>query len=147
MKHVLLPLITIPVLLLSACSSRPVSVADAKPAPQARVFKYQTSAPTTLVVMRDKGMIGAGCDASIFINGETVAKLETGEKATFHLDAGQWIVGASLEGAGLCALNPARQERETITKAGETKVFRVFTSNAGDIDILPTTLSRYDEYY
>ncbi|EPU5130535.1 hypothetical protein ACVZJR_004493 [Cronobacter sakazakii] len=50
--------------------------------------------------MRDKGMIGAGCDA----------------------------------------LNPARQERETITKAGETKVFRVFTSNAGDIDILPTTL-------
>ncbi|ASB76796.1 TPA: hypothetical protein ACG0AS_003011 [Enterobacter hormaechei subsp. hoffmannii] len=140
MKHVLLPLITIPVLLLSACSSRPVSVADAKPAPQARVFKYQTSAPTTLVVMRDKGMIGAGCDASIFINGETVAKLETGEKATFHLDAGQWIVGASLEGTGLCALNPARQERETITKAGETKVFRVFTSNAGDIDILPTTL-------
>ncbi|EEO1593036.1 MULTISPECIES: hypothetical protein [Citrobacter] len=140
MKHVLLPLITIPVLLLSACSSRPVSVVDAKPAPQARVFKYQTSAPTTLVVMRDKGMIGAGCDASIFINGETVAKLETGEKATFHLDAGQWIVGASLEGAGLCALNPARQERETITKAGETKVFRVFTSNAGDIDILPTTL-------
>ena len=117
MKHVLLPLITIPVLLLSACSSRPVSVADAKPAPQARVFKYQTSAPTTLVVMRDKG-----------------------KKATFHLDAGQWIVGASLEGAGLCALNPARQERETITKAGETKVFRVFTSNAGDIDILPTTL-------
>ncbi|HGG9099207.1 MULTISPECIES: hypothetical protein [Enterobacter cloacae complex] len=90
--------------------------------------------------MRDKGMIGAGCDASIFINGETVAKLGTGEKATFHLDAGQWIVGASLEGAGLCALNPARQERETITKAGETKVFRVFTSNAGDIDILPTTL-------
>ena len=140
MKHVLLPLITIPVLLLSACSSRPVSVADAKPAPQARVFKYQTSAPTTLVVMRDKGMIGAGCNASIFINGETVAKLETGEKATFHLDAGQWIVGASLEGSGLCALNPARQERETITKAGETKVFRVFTSNAGDIDILPTTL-------
>ncbi|HBL5359770.1 MULTISPECIES: hypothetical protein [Enterobacter cloacae complex] len=140
MKHVLLPLITIPVLLLSACSSRPVSVADAKPAPQARVFKYQTSAPTTLVVMRDKGMIGAGCDASIFINGETVAKLETGEKATFHLDAGQWIVGASLEGTGLCALNPARQERETITKAGETKVFRVFTSNAGEIDILPTTL-------
>lgn len=140
MKHVLLPLITIPVLLLSACSSRPVSVADAKPAPQARVFKYQTSAPTTLVVMRDKGMIGAGCDASIFINGETVAKLETGEKATFHLDAGQWIVGASLEGAGLCALNPARQERETFTKAGETKVFWVFTSNAGDIDILPTTL-------
>ncbi|OAT24229.1 putative lipoprotein [Buttiauxella gaviniae ATCC 51604] len=140
MKHVLLPLITIPVLLLSACSSRPVSVADAKPAPQARVFKYQTSAPTTLVVMRDKGMIGAGCNASIFINGETVAKLETGEKATFHLDAGQWIVGASLEGSGLCALNPACQERETITKAGETKVFRVFTSNAGDIDILPTTL-------
>lgn len=140
MKYVLIPLITTSALLLTACQSRPVSVSDAKPAPQARVFKYQTPEASTLVVLRDKGMVGSGCDASIFINGETVAKLETGEKATFHLAAGEWIVGASLEGSGLCALNPARQERETITKAGDTKVFRVFTSNAGDIDILPTTL-------
>lgn len=49
-------------------------------------------------------------------------------------------MGASLEGAGLCALNPARQERETTLKNGDTKAFRVFTSNSGDIDILPTTL-------
>ncbi|MEA0037990.1 hypothetical protein SNC02_03815 [Escherichia coli] len=139
MKHVLLPLVAASALLITACQSRPIPVSEAKPAPQARIFKYQSPAASTLVVMRDKSMVGAGCDASIFINGETVAKLETGEKVTFHLDAGEWIVGASLEGAGLCALNPARQERETITKAGETKVFRVFTSNAGDIDILPTT--------
>ena len=62
------------------------------------------------------------------------------KKATFHLNAGELIVGASLEGAGLCALNPARQERETTLKNGDTKAFRVFTSNSGDIDILPTTL-------
>ncbi|MGK3717432.1 hypothetical protein ACSLO9_34900, partial [Escherichia coli] len=36
-------------------------------------------------------------------NGETVAKLATGEKATFHLNAGELIVGASLEGAGLAS--------------------------------------------
>lgn len=102
MKHVLLPLITIPVLLLSACSSRPVSVANAKPAPQARVFKYQTSAPTTLVVMRDKGMIGAGCDASIFINGETVAKLETGEKRRSILMPGSGLLAPHLRAPG-CA--------------------------------------------
>lgn len=140
MKHALLPLIFIPTLLLSACSSRPISVSEAKPAPQSRIFKYQTPAVSTLVVMRDKGMVGSGCAASIFINGETVAKLETGEKATFHLDAGEWIVGASLDGSGLCALNPSRQEREVITKSGDVKMYRVFTSNAGDIDLLPTTL-------
>ncbi|EOO1464943.1 hypothetical protein BL791_RS27870, partial [Escherichia coli] len=87
MKHALLPLIATSALLITACQSRPVSVSDAKPAPQARIFKYQSPAASTLVVLRDKSMVGAGCDASIFINGETVAKLETGEKVTFHLDA------------------------------------------------------------
>ncbi|EOT5189606.1 hypothetical protein ACM2TR_15485 [Escherichia coli] len=140
MKYSLLPLLTLPVLMLAACQSHPISIHDAKPAPQAKVFKYQSAAPATLVVMRDTGFVGAGCDASIFINGETVAKLATGEKATFHLNAGELIVAASLEGAGLCALNPARQERETTLKNGDTKAFRVFTSNSGDIDILPTTL-------
>ncbi|EPB8575340.1 hypothetical protein ACRTL4_005081, partial [Escherichia coli] len=87
MKYSLLPLLTLPVLMLTACQSRPISIHDAKPAPQAKVFKYQSAAPATLVVMRDTGFVGAGCDASIFINGETVAKLATGEKATFHLNA------------------------------------------------------------
>lgn len=62
MKYSLLPLLTLPVLMLTACQSRPISIHDAKPAPQAKVFKYQSAAPATLVVMRDTGFVGAGCD-------------------------------------------------------------------------------------
>lgn len=125
---------------LTGCFSRPISVYEAEQAPNNRIFKYQTPSESKIIVVRDKGIAGSGCYASIFINGETVAKLNAGEKAVFHVSAGDWILGASIQGAGLCALNPTRMERETITKLGDTKVFRTFTSTAGDIDILPSTL-------
>lgn len=140
MKHFLFPLVIFPVIALSACHSRAIPVREAKTAPQVRVFDYQQSADSTLIVMRDQGVVGSGCDASVFINGKVVAKLEPGEMAKFHLNTGDWIIGASLESAGLCALNPVRQERETILKKGDTKVFRVSMGNSGVIDILPTTL-------
>ena len=63
MKHVLLPLVAASALLITACQSRPIPVSEAKPAPQARIFKYQSPAASTLVVMRDKSMVGAGWDA------------------------------------------------------------------------------------
>ncbi|WP_318371062.1 hypothetical protein [Enterobacter sp.] len=125
---------------LTACQTRPVSVYDAPTASQSRVFQYQKTAPSTLVVIRDSGMLGSGCYASIFINGQIVAKLNPNEKASFQLDEGDWIIGASLDGLGLCGLNPPRIERETRTKAGETKVLRVSTGSSGFMDILPTTL-------
>ena len=126
--------------LLTACQTQPVSVYDDPTAPQSRIFKYQQAAASTLVVIRDKGMLGSGCYASIFINGQIVAKLNPYEKANFQLDEGDWIIGASLDGAGLCGLNAPRVERETRTKSGETKVLRVFTGSSGTMDILPTTL-------
>ncbi len=140
MNFKVITLVLISSVLLTACQTQPVSVYDAPTAPQSRVFKYQQAAPSTLVVIRDKGMLGSGCYASIFINGQIVAKLNPYEKASFQLDEGDWIVGASLDGAGLCGLNPPRVERETRTKAGETKVLRVSTGNSGFMDILPTTL-------
>lgn len=58
-----------------------------------------------LVVMRDIGFVGVGCDVFIFINGEIVVKLVIGEKVIFYLNVGELIVGVFFEGVGLCVLN------------------------------------------
>ncbi|EDY5134277.1 hypothetical protein GRN71_003376 [Salmonella enterica subsp. enterica serovar Thompson] len=130
----------ISVTMLTACSTSSVPVTAAKLAPQKRVFKYQTPTETTLTLVRDKGLTGSGCNATIFINGDIVAKLETGEKATFYLSEGEWVIGSSLESSGLCALNPSRMEREVRLNKGDTKKYRVYTSWDGTMDLLPTTL-------
>ncbi|HFP1195314.1 TPA: hypothetical protein ACHKE7_004954, partial [Escherichia coli] len=115
-------------------------ISKAKDAPQSRIFKYQTPHESSLTIVRDKGLVGSACNASIFINGETAAKLEPGEKATFYLNEGEWIVGTSIESSGLCAFNPSRMEREIKLKQGDSKTYRVFTTWDGTMDILPTTL-------
>lgn len=125
---------------LIGCSSSSISVSKAKVAPQERIFKYQTQNVSTLTIVRDKGLVGSGCYASIFINGETSAKLKPGEKVTFFLNEGEWIVGTSIESSGLCAFNPSRIEREIRLKQDDAKTYRVFTTWDGTMDILPTTL-------
>lgn len=65
---------------LIGCSSSSISVSKAKYAPQSRIFKYQTPHESSLTIVRDKGLVGSGCNASIFINGETAAKLELVKK-------------------------------------------------------------------
>lgn len=102
---------------LIGCSSSSISVSKAKYAPQSRIFKYQTPHESSLTIVRDKGLVGSGCNASIFINGETAAKLEPGEKATFYLNEGDWIVGTSIESSGLCAFNPLQDGARNKTKA------------------------------
>ncbi|WP_454551992.1 hypothetical protein [Klebsiella pneumoniae] len=79
--------------------------------------------------------------ATVYLNGERVAKLDPKEKATFYLSEGEWAVGANLEGKGLCSLNRERQERFFNIKAGEKKAARVFTDANGDLDIRPTTIN------
>ncbi len=85
-------------------------------------------------------MAGAGCYASITVDGNLAAKLGTSEKVDLYFPAGEKAVGVALEGSGLCALNPARQERDIETKPNQHKVLRAYTSGAGDLDILPTTV-------
>ncbi|EBQ8844199.1 hypothetical protein AU593_004210 [Salmonella enterica subsp. enterica serovar Derby] len=130
----------ISVTMLTACSTSSVPATEAKFAPQNRVLKYQIPTETTLTIVRDKGLTGSGCNATIFINGDNVAKLKTGEKATFYLSEGEWVVGSSLESSGLCALNPSRMEREVKLNNGDTKKYRVYTSWDGTMELLPTTL-------
>lgn len=128
---------------ITGCATTVVPPTKATPAPKDRIFKYQTSSDNTgsLTIIRDSGFGGAGCYATVYLNGERVAKLDPKEKATFYLSEGEWAVGANLEGKGLCGINPERQERFFNIKDGERKAVRVFTDANGDMDIRPTTIN------
>ncbi|MHC8354257.1 hypothetical protein ACYZTL_03205 [Pseudomonas sp. LB3P81] len=126
---------------LVGCSTTAVPVDVAVAAPSERVMLYQKNGPDMgrLVLVRDSGMLGSGCFASLFVDGERAARLDTKEKVVFYLPAGEHLLGAALEGKGLCAANAGKRERDFVIKANQSKSFRVFTSQSGDLDILPTS--------
>ncbi|HGY2289313.1 TPA: hypothetical protein ACNVBJ_003626 [Klebsiella aerogenes] len=131
------------ILSLTGCASTVVPPSKAISAPQERVFKYQINAGsnTTLTIIRDAGIVGSGCYAAVYLNGEQVAKLNPKEKATFYISEGEWAVGANLTGKGLCSLSSERQERIFNVKEGEKKVVRIFTDSNANVDIRPTTIN------
>ncbi|WP_449440953.1 hypothetical protein [Pseudomonas migulae] len=129
--------------MLAGCATSPVPSSQAVKAPPDRLLAHQSELPGAgrITVIRDSGMLGSGCYATVFINGERAAKLDPKEKATFILPPGEWVVGAALEGAGLCGpLNEKRTETETLLKQGQEKFFRVFSAPDAGLDVRPTSL-------
>ncbi|MBH3342443.1 hypothetical protein I5O09_01670 [Pseudomonas parafulva] len=127
--------------LLAGCATSPVPLSQAKQAPSDRVTGYQSSVAGggQIIVTRDSGFPGGGCYATVFINGEPVARLNPKEKAYFSVPAGEWMVGASLEGKALCGMNAERLETEASIKPGQTKKYRIYTSGDGGVSVKPTT--------
>lgn len=129
------------VAVLAGCATSPVPLSEAEQAPNSRVTGYQArvSEGGQIIVTRDSGFPGGGCYATVFINGEPVARLNPKEKAYFNVPAGEWMVGAALEGKALCGLNAERLEAEALIKPGQTKRYRIYTSADGDVSVKPTT--------
>jgi len=127
---------------LAGCATSPVPSDQAISAPSERLLSHQADLPGAgkITVIRDSGFLGGGCYATIFLNGGRVAKLDPKEKATFILPPGEWVVGAALEGSGLCGANEKRTETETILKQGQEKFFRVFSAPEAGLDVRPTSL-------
>lgn len=127
--------------LLAGCASSPVPLSQAVQAPAERVTAYQgaVSGGGTILVTRDSGYQGGGCYATVFLNGAPVARLSPKEKAAFNVPAGEWMLGAGLDGKALCGLNAERLEEEVIVKPGQTKKYRIYTSADGDVGVKPTT--------
>ncbi|WP_286953719.1 MULTISPECIES: hypothetical protein [unclassified Pseudomonas] len=127
--------------LLAGCATSPVPLTEAEQAPNSRVTGYQAevSGGGRIIVTRDSGFAGGGCYATVFINGEPVARLNPKEKAYFNVPAGEWMVGAALEGKALCGMNAERLEAEALVKPGQTKKYRIYTSADGDVSVKPTT--------
>ncbi len=118
---------------VAGCATSPVPSSEADPVPSSRLFAFQAKAPcdSTLVVTRDKGFVGAGCNTTLSIDGRRAAEIGSGETAKFRVAPGEHIVSASSCGSGL-------KERETIIKAGGIKKFRISIDSAMSMDLSPT---------
>ena len=82
MKKIALALAIVTV---TGCSTTVVPPSQAISASKEHVFKYQENEGNngSLTIVRDSGFVGAGCNATVYLNGERVAKLDPKEKATF----------------------------------------------------------------
>jgi len=120
--------------LVAGCATSPVPSNEADPVPASRLFSYQKSVPgfSTLVVTRDKGFVGGGCNTTVSIDGKKTAEIGSGETAKFFVPSGDHIISASSCGSGL-------KEREANLKAENTKRFRISIDSAMSMDLSPTT--------
>ncbi|UWF46865.1 DUF2846 domain-containing protein [Pseudomonas sp. N3-W] len=120
--------------LLAGCATSPVPSGKADPVPASRLFLYQKPITnhSTLIVTRDTGFVGGGCNTTISIDGLKSAEIGSGETAKFFVPAGDHIISASACGSGL-------KEREASIKPGNTKRFRISIDSAMSMDLSPTS--------
>lgn len=128
-----IPMAAVAMAMLAGCATSPVPSSEADPVPSSRLFAFQAQmqGDSTLVVTRDKGFMGAGCNTTVSIDGRRAAEIGSGETAKFRVAPGEHIVSASSCGSGL-------KERETSIKAGSTKKFRISIDSAMSMDLSPT---------
>lgn len=124
------------VVFISGCMNRPVPFSEAKLIPNERVFNFKNSGDSNLLVTRDKGFQGAGCNTRFYINGVLAAEFSHGEKYSFKVPSGKILLGikpSAACGGGL------HVEREVESAPGETIRRRIFVSST-HIDIMPTSI-------
>ncbi|HDT2503105.1 TPA: hypothetical protein QHP25_002458 [Enterobacter hormaechei subsp. oharae] len=127
---------------LSGCATEAVLPSQAKQVPAERVLKYQQTlknTDATLIVVRDKGYLGSGCFTGVYLNNDKAAILDPGEKAVFHLPAGEWSVAIKGEGK-VCISDAVPVGSYVQLKAGETKAVRLFADPSGNVDVKPLPL-------
>lgn len=123
-------------LTVAACGSAPVSTAEASDVPASRVFdpSLLTARAGTLpiVIKRDSGFVGGGCNAKVFVDGQAVADLNTSEKVTLHLTPGRHFLGARHNCMGTLA------ELQAQIEPNGPRTFRIGTGMNGDFSLQPT---------
>jgi hypothetical protein len=122
------------VALLAGCSTSPIPAEQADKVPSSRLYAFQEplTGKSALIVTRDEGFVGSGCNTTISIDGQRSASIGSGETARFYLRPGDHMISASQCGSGL-------KERETSIQPGATKRFRISIDSAMSLDLSPTS--------
>lgn len=120
--------------LLAGCATDPIPAEKASPVPSSRLhaFQQQPAGAATLIVTRDTGFVGGGCNTKVSIDGKLAAEIGPGESARFFVAPGDRMVSAAACGSGL-------KERETSIPAGGVKRFRISIDSAMSMDLSPTS--------
>ena len=123
---------------LFGCATQPISDAEAKPVPISRILNSKFLTPLSnsgqVTIKRDSGTSGMACSTRIFLDGEPLVDIRTGEKIVIYLPAGEYIVGANPN--GICG--GGLTEVKATVKAGSKLAFRWGTSGQGSGSIYPT---------
>lgn len=119
--------------LLAGCATQPTPIQQAEPVPVDELYAFQ-SAPNansgSLIVVRDSGALGSGCDVVVYIDGKKSAKIGPGQRASFHLPPGQPNIGIGLAGSGLCGGMAVRSITGNV-RSGEEAVYRISGDMSG----------------
>jgi hypothetical protein len=128
--------ITIVLTSLGGCATSPVPYDKANLVPPDRVrIVNDSSATATVTFIRDSGFIGSGCFIDAYINSDLAAILDGGEKITVNVKPGEMYLGSKMSGVALCGNNSVNYI-ETTLKKGQHKLFRLFTDQSGNSQII-----------
>lgn len=122
------------VLILSGCSTDPVTLSTASPAVSKHIYAPEIvnqpvdSTQGRITIFRDKGFTGSGCTFDIALNGTKAFSLSQGEYLTVQLSPKEYILSASIGGA-LCP--NLLMTQTTNLKAGEDQQFRIGWASSG----------------
>jgi len=131
-------------LVLAGCQTLPPKDSEIKTPTPDRLLAYQQASDgdATIVVTRDVGFSGGACLGAVFIDGNVVAKLDTGERAVFHVPAGNRTLGAWNTGSGLCGYREGKDRKEVAVdlRPGELRKYRITINPNTGVEINATTL-------
>lgn len=114
--------------MLTACSTSPITPGQGDPVPSARLHSLKGSGGSKLIVTRDSGMFGSGCNYRLYVDGDLAAEFASGEVASFNISPGKHILG--LRTSSACG-GGALKESELEVKAGETARRRISLDSGG----------------
>jgi hypothetical protein len=121
------------VALTAGCASTAIPVSQADPVPSDELYAFQVKPEGDsgkLIVVRDSGMVGSGCDILVYIDGRRAAKVGTSQRASFYLPPGNTSIGAGLAGSGLCAGAAIRTISATVS-SGKESIYRISGDMSG----------------
>lgn len=131
-------------IVLAGCATHVPRPDQVHQVPPDRLHAFQTPVADggTVVVTRDAGVVGSGCYIAVFVDGKQAAELSPGERASFQLPAGEFILGAWNTGKALCSYRAGKDRREVSVhlQPGESKRYRIITSLDAGMLLEPTTL-------
>jgi hypothetical protein len=127
------------VMLLAGCSTSQISVREASAVPSDELYAFQSKSANTssrITVVRDRGVLGSGCDVIFYIEGRKAAKLGSGERASFYFEPGAVNLGIGLADSGLCT-GVAIKTISANLKPGRESQFRISNDVSGGLFLAP----------
>lgn len=134
MRHyALVTLLSISAVLLSACSTTPVTKKTATRVPSSRIYAPKLTQPrneasATVAFFRDAGYLGSACTHTIYVNNKRAFGIDPAEYLTLYLKPGNYLFLLK-SGGGMCP-NVAISQSTNLS-SGDSQRYRILIpSNA-----------------